>query len=510
MLLPTAAEMRRLDEETIHVVGVPGVVLMESAGRGVVEVIAALAPVAGRRICVACGPGNNGGDGFVVARHLHVRGARVEVVLVAAPDKVVGDARVQLDAARNVGVPIHDGTAAGWAQAAALVDGAEVIVDALLGTGVARAVTGHLAEVIARINRAPGVRVAVDLPSGLDADRGQPLGACVAAHHTVTFAYPKLGLATAPGFLHAGALHVVDIGIPPARASFVRRRLLDDACLQPLRAPRAADAHKGTYGHALVVAGSRGHTGAALLAGEACARAGAGLVTIASPAGAQAALAARVVEVSTAPLPAEPADDPAWGDAAWAALAPLLDGKRALAFGPGVPRAAGTRRLLAHVLAGFRGPLVVDADGLNLLAEDLAPLDGAAAQVVLTPHPAEMGRLAGVATADVQADRVGVAERFAAAHRCVVVLKGARTVVAAPDGATAINPTGNPGMASGGTGDVLTGVIAALCAQGLAPFDAACAGAYLHGRAGDLARDEGGEAGLLARDLVEKLPLARR
>ncbi|MSP60647.1 MAG: NAD(P)H-hydrate dehydratase [Myxococcales bacterium] len=508
MKVVTAAEMRALDRQAIETIGVPGVVLMESAGRAVADLVAGLVqPLAGARVVVVAGSGNNGGDGFVVARHLKNRGAEVAVVLVAAPGKVEGDARVHLEAARRSGVPIHDGLAGPeFAAAAALVDGAELVVDALLGTGATRPVEGHLAVVVARINASRGLRVAIDLPSGLDADRGHPLGICVAAHHTVTFAFPKLGLVTSPGFLHAGALHVADIGIPPSLAGSLRRVLLDEGCLAELRRPRDPSSHKGTHGHALIIAGSLGHVGAALLAGEGCARAGAGLVTIASPDEAHAALAAQAVEGMTSPFGPEPVDPVE----AWKALEPLLHGKRAIAFGPGVPRTPGMRAILERLLAAWAGPLVVDADGLNLLAEDLAPLGHTAAKVVLTPHPAEMGRLAGIPTAEVQADRVAVAEAFAAHHGAVVVLKGARTLIAAPDGRTAVNPTGNPGMATGGTGDVLTGVVCALLAGGCAPFEAACAGVYLHGRAGDLARDARGEVGLLARDLVAELPRARR
>jgi NAD(P)H-hydrate epimerase len=504
MILVTAEEMRRLDAETIQGIGVPGAVLMESAGRGVVEVMAQLGALDGARICVLAGPGNNGGDGAVVARHLSNRGARVELVLAAPRARVTGDAALHLAAAEKSGVPVVDGSDGHLEQAAAAIARAAIVVDALLGTGVARAVEGHLARLIEAANRASALRVAVDLPSGMDADRGVALGACIEAHHTVSFGFAKLGLVGWPGCTRVGELHVVDIGIPARLASSLKRRLLGDVEQKLLAAPRATGAHKGTFGHALIVAGSHGHTGAALLAGEACARAGAGLTTIASPDGAQAALAARVVEVMTAPLGPEPLDG------AWARLEPLTRGKRAIAFGPGVPRQAGTRALLAELLAAWQGPLVLDADGLNLLAEDLAPLARTRAQVIVTPHPAEMARLAGVATDAVQADRVGTAERFAARHGVVVALKGARTVVAAPDGRTGVNPTGNPGMASGGTGDVLTGVVAALCAQGLAPFEAACAGVWLHGRAGDLAAAARGEAGLLARDLVDELPRARR
>jgi NAD(P)H-hydrate epimerase len=500
----TAQEMRALDEETIQKKGVPGAVLMESAGRGVVEVMAGLLPLAGKKVAVVAGPGNNGGDGYVVARHLHHRGAEVVVVRAATEEQVRGDARVHHDAARNFGVCMEDGTPAGWAEAAPLVAGADVIVDALLGTGTARPVTGHFAAVIAAMNAAPGLRVAVDLPSGLDADRGHPLGVCVEAHHTVTFAFPKLGLVTHPGFLHVGALHVVDIGIPDPLAAEhgMGGWLLDEACLAPLRRPRPRDAHKGTFGHLLIVAGSGGKTGAAWLCGEAAARTGAGLVTIASPDEAQRALSGRVVEMMTEPLGPEPLD----AAAAWSRLAALLEGKRAVAFGPGVGRAPAMRALLERLLATWEGPLVIDADGLNLLAEDVSVLGRRKAEVVLTPHPAEMGRLAGIPTAEVQAGRAETARRFATQHGVVVVLKGARSVIAGPGGELAINPTGNPGMASGGTGDALTGIVGALLASGLAPLAAAQTGTYLHGAAGDRAAAERGETGLLARDLIDAIP----
>jgi NAD(P)H-hydrate epimerase len=513
MIVVTAAEMKALDEETIRGIGVPGVVLMENAGRAVVELVASLrSSLAATSVAVVAGPGANGGDGFVVARHLHERGAAVSVFLVGDAAKIGGDARVHFEAMRRSGIGIFD-----WSAGAA-IDGAQrdlllacdVVVDALLGTGAARPVEGRFREVIEIMNRARGVRVAVDLPSGLDVDRGHPNPVCVRADHTVTFAFAKLGLVTAPGYLYAGALRVADIGIPARLVRAPRAELLDEEVLRAIAAPRPPLSHKGSFGHVLCVAGSTRHPGAALLASSAAARAGAGLVTLATPDAVAAALAGAVREVSLAPLGAvSPGGELDDAEAAWRALEPQLAGKRALAFGCGLGRSPAVRALLARLLAAWEGPMVVDADGLNVLAEDLAPLDGSRARVVLTPHPMEMSRLAGIPTAEVQQDRVGVARAFAERHRAVVVLKGARTVVAAPDGRVALNPTGNPGMASGGTGDALTGVVAALAASGLAPFDAACAGCYLHGRAGDLAREARGEAGLLASDLIEMLPAAR-
>jgi NAD(P)H-hydrate epimerase len=505
MLILTAAEMRALDREVIERVGVPGVVLMEAAGRGVADLIGALgrAPVT-----VWAGPGNNGGDGLVAARHLANRGVDVAVVLCAPAAKVRGDALVHLQACERSGVPILDGaTAAGLAAAAARP--AEVVVDALLGTGLEREVTGHLADAIARINVHAAVKIAVDIPSGLDADRGIPLGACVRADHTVTFAFAKRGLVIAPGFTFAGRLHVIDIGIPErlARAHGVHAELLDERVLDGLRRPRDPLGHKGTFGHLLVLAGSGDKLGAALLAGQAALRSGVGLCTVALPTGALGAFAGKVPELMAAGyLP----DD---AEAAWASLAPLVDGKRALAAGPGMPTQSSMRGLLAKLVSAALARdlgVVLDADALNHLAADAAILDGAprppSARLVLTPHPGEAARLLGRPVAEVQADRVGAATALAARHQAVVALKGARTIVAAPDGRLAVCPTGNPGLGTGGTGDVLTGCVGALLAEGRDAFGAATAAVYLHGAAGDLVADERGQRGLVAHDVVDALP----
>lgn len=509
MRIVTAAEMRALDARVIQVMGVPGVVLMENAGRAVVEVMAAVAgSLAGRRIAVVCGPGNNGGDGWVIARWLHHWEALVAAVRCVEEERIQGDALVHYRAACQAGVRVLDGTPASFAAAGVAIDEAEIIVDALLGTGTACPVEGHLANIIKQINQAPGVCFAVDLPSGLDADRGQPLGVCVQAQHTITFAFPKIGLVGSPGFLFTGELHLADIGIPLqlAEEQGVQGEILDPSCLAPLRQPRVRTGHKGTYGHALVVAGSRGHSGAAWMTGQAAARTGAGLVTVASPDETQLGLQAQLVEVMTAPLGPEPLD----GETAWRRLAPLLQGKSAVAFGPGVAPLPGVRVLLEKLLEGWAGPMVLDADGLNLLALDLGVLARrpTAPPLVLTPHPAEMARLAQSTTQEVQRDRTAAATAFARTHGVVIVLKGARTVIASPDGRFAVNPTGNPGMGSGGTGDVLTGIVAALLAS-LPPYEAACAAVYLHGAAGDRVARVRGEAGLLARDLIEAIPLVR-
>jgi len=495
MLLVTAAEMRALDRETIDVVGVPGVVLMESAGRGVVDVIARHFDVAHARVVAFCGPGNNGGDGFVVARHLANRGADVIVALVGERDKIKGDARIHFDACAKSNVRIFEADKAPLHRN-------DVVVDAIFGTGLARPVgAGAARDAIARMRAHRGPVVAVDVPSGLDADKGI-IGPCVRADHTVTFAFAKLGLVGAEEQAVVGALHVVDIGIPErlARERGVKAELLEESVLAPLRA-RPASGHKGTHGHVLVVAGSRGKTGAALLCGTAVLRSGAGLCTVAMPADAAALVEGRVPELMIEAV----------GD-----VQSLLVGKKAAAVGPGIARDDAARDRI-RALATSELPLVVDADALNAIAADRGLLPRRGSPTVLTPHPGEAARLLGATVGAVQEDRVGAARAIADKLGAVCVLKGARTVIAAPDGRLAVNPTGNPGLGTAGTGDVLTGVVAAALARmhGAAgesgggvvdPFAAACAAVYLHGAAGDYAAKARSQTGLMAHDVLDALP----
>jgi ADP-dependent NAD(P)H-hydrate dehydratase / NAD(P)H-hydrate epimerase len=482
MLLVTAAEMRALDRRTIDDIGVPGVVLMESAGRGVVDVMAATMPLPFLRVMVFCGPGNNGGDGFVIARHLANRGAHPTVALVGDRGKISGDARIHFDACEKSAVPIVD------AAAADLRDG-DAVVDAIFGTGLSRPVdAGAARDAIEKINRHRALVFAVDVPSGLDADKGV-IGPCVRADHTVTFAFAKLGLVGENAIGVVGRLHVADIGIPPFIAAGVQSRLLDAALLDVLR-HRDPAGHKGTHGHVLVVAGSPGKTGAALLCGTAALRAGAGLCTVAMPPDAADAVEGRVPELMLE----------RYGD-----LQPLLDGKKAIAVGPGVPRSDDMR---AHIvtLANSDKPLVLDADALNHVARDPSLLAKRSAPTVMTPHPGEAARLLNVSVAEVQNDRVAAARAIAGRFGAVAVVKGARTVIASPDGKLAVNPTGNPGMGTGGTGDVLTGCVASALARVADPFVAACAAVYLHGAAGDWAARQRSETGLIASDVIDALP----
>ena len=502
MRLVGAAEMRAIDEAAIRALGIPGLRLMEAAGAAVAAHAALLAPRG--RVVLACGAGNNGGDGWVAARLLHAAGREVLAVSLAPRDRLRGDARAAREAAEAAGVPVREA-----AGAAALDAGpGELLVDAILGTGLGRPPEGLAAAAIRRIGelRRAGARVlAVDLPSGLDADTGRPPGDCVRADRTVTFAFPKRGLLLFPGAELAGEVAVADIGIPAEAAARVPVgcELLEEEEARALVPPRPPDAHKGHAGRLLVIAGSPGKTGAAGLALAGALRGGAGLVTLAAREEVLALALSGRPEAMSLPLhghgPLGPGD-----------LEPLLSAARevdALVVGPGIPRGPETGALLRALLAGAGRPAVIDADALNALAAARAEggVAGLPSPAVLTPHPGEMARLCGLPVEAVQADRVGLAARQAAAWGCTVVLKGARTVVAGAAGPPAVIPTGNAGLATGGTGDVLAGLAGALLAGGIAARDAARAAAWVHGRAGDLAARRLGQRGLLASDLADAL-----
>lgn len=508
MELVTAAEMRTMDKETIEAFGIPGRILMENAGRGAVEgLLRVLGDLRGVAVGVAAGRGNNGGDGFVMARYLAQLGARVTVFLLAARSRVAGDARTNLDLLDPLGVPVVE-----LLDAAALqrrrrrLQGPAVWIDAILGTGLNAPVRGHLARMIAFLNSSGRPVFAVDIPSGLHADTGQVLGDAVHARATATFALAKIGHQVEPGASLTGRLFVVDIGIPShiVRRTRPRQHLVCGPELHRCLRPRPAGAHKGTTGHLLVVAGATGKTGAAVMTATAAMRIGAGLVTLGVPASLVASTSAQLREVMTAPLgESEPG---VLGRPAGPTLQRLWAGKRCLALGPGIGTAEETGRLVQDIVRRCPVPLVIDADGLNLLAGEPAPLAQARAPVVLTPHPGEMARLLDVATAEVQADRLGAARTLAARFRVHVVLKGARTVTAAPDATAWINPTGNAGMAAGGMGDVLTGIIAGLVTQGYPPDLAARLGVFVHGAAADRLAAGRGPIGYLAGEVADTVP----
>jgi len=495
-----AEEMRALDRHTIETLGVPGEVLMESAGRAVVERVLALLQ-RGDAVCVVCGPGHNGGDGWVVARHLHALGVPVRVAEIGAPRG--GDAAAQRERALAVGVAV-DG--ARWRAPAA-----GVIVDALFGTGLSRDLGKEARTAVRRINTARSERpealrvVAVDLPSGVCSDTGQLRGEAVAADETVSFGLPKCGLVFEPGRGLAGAIRVARIGIADsAPGTDVAGSLWTRAGAADALPARPASGHKGSFGHALLVAGSEGKTGAAALCAEGAARVGAGLVTLACPAGLNDVLEGLCKEAMTAPLPDTPSR--AFAAAAEDGVVSLAAERDAVGLGPGLGRSDETRAFVQAVAKRVEVPLALDADGVVAFAGASELLRARTAPTLLTPHPGEAGALLGTSAAEINADRVAAARALAQQTGCAVLLKGAGTVAADPAGAWIANPTGGPALASGGTGDVLLGVVVGLLAQGLPPLRAAALGAYLHGLAADRWTARHGRAGLLAGDLLAGLP----
>jgi hydroxyethylthiazole kinase-like uncharacterized protein yjeF len=511
MQILTAEQMRRVDARAIAERRIPSLDLMESAGRGVAEALAEEVPdVLSRRVVIVCGKGNNGGDGLVAARHLRRLGASPRVLLMARGSDLTRDAATSLARAKEAGVTIEEVPNEGaWVSNTLELDSETIVLDALLGTGVTGGARGAIALVIDAINGSPATIVAIDLPSGADTDSGSLPGPTVRAHRTFTLCRPKPCLVLEPAASHAGPWRVLDIGIPDELVAEERADLewSDAETASGLAPLRPQDAHKGTMGHLLVVAGSRGKSGAAVLVARAALRSGVGLVTVATPRSVQPIVATAQAELMTEPLAESRAGS--LGRAAAVAAGRLLATRDALALGPGLRTDNGTRAAVIEILRKRAAPCVLDADGLNAFRVDCRPrvnLTAGAHPLVITPHPGEAARLLGTTAAAVQADRLGSARRLARATGAVVVLKGRRSVVAHPDGRASFNGSGNAGMATGGMGDALTGIVGALLAKGLPEFDAARLGTYVHGAAGDLAAASRGIDGLIAGDLIESLP----
>jgi NAD(P)H-hydrate epimerase len=506
MRILNAAQMREADRRTIEDIGIPSLVLMENAGRQVVAAIEAVhSDLVERKVAVLCGRGNNGGDGFVVARTLMQRGIDVSVFLIGRVAEVRGDARVNLEVLGRLGITVVEvADSQAWELHFSEISECTLIVDAIFGTGLNAPLAGLMETVVADVNGSGIPVVAIDLPSGLSADTHEPIGDSIEAGMTVTLAAPKLSLVLPPAETRAGDIVIADIGIPAGVIESLEGpqvHLLTRGVMRELIAPRMPDSHKGDFGRVLIVAGSRGKTGAAHLAAIGALRSGAGLVTIATPACCLPIVAAMAPEYMTEPID-ERGDglDPG-------AVDRILDLARdVIAIGPGLGQAAATRDFIRALVDRATMPLVIDADGLNAFTDDPDRLIGREGRdVIITPHPGEMARLVGMSTHEVQASRLEIARNFAVAHRVYVVLKGHRTLIATPDEKVFINPTGNAGMATGGTGDVLTGMIAAWVAQ-LLDAEAACQLAvYLHGMAGDLTEADEGEVSMTAGDLAAHL-----
>jgi NAD(P)H-hydrate epimerase len=493
--------MRAFDAYATGACSVPSLVLMENAGRGVVDVIGRELCGASRvlRFVVVCGPGNNGGDGFVVARHLVTRGHAVDVHRTAPLAKFTFDARANHDALVGLGVPIQDvGEDTGRLRADLSL--ADAVVDALFGTGLDRPMAGvHVAAVDA-LNHSGKTVISVDVPSGVDADTGAPLGAAVKAAVTVTFAHHKLGLLTPNGASLAGKVHLADIGVPPSLVDHVGHSalLLERSDVSRALLPRNVAAHKGGAGHVVIFAGSPGKAGAALLSARAALRAGAGVVTLAIWPESAAAIEGGVVEAMTARLER---DDLA------GSVYRILKGKRAVVVGPGFGTDDDARQVVEHILEKWQGPSVVDADALGMFEGRLEVFASSRGAAVLTPHPGELGKLLSIGAPEVEADRFGAIAAAVARARSVVVLKGAHTLIGAPDESTVINASGNPALATAGAGDVLSGILGALLCT-LDPFEAAWAAVHLHGMAADIWRDAHTDRGLLAHEIADHLPRA--
>ncbi|HKV06275.1 MAG TPA: NAD(P)H-hydrate dehydratase [Candidatus Acidoferrales bacterium] len=517
MKILTAAEMREVDRLTTARYRVPSLALMEAAGKSVSEFVQSrFLDFQRRRIVVLCGKGNNGGDGFVAARYLRGAGAKPRLLLLAELRDVKGDAGKNLKRWRKAASDLEVvRTSSEWQSLKPLLASADIIVDALLGTGARGPAEGLLAEVIRDLNARPArsAVVAVDIPSGLPADSGEVKGAVVRADFTVTFTAPKPGLLSGGGSACCGTVKVREIGSPPELVEEIgkgRLRWIDAREVSEFSLHRKPDGHKGDYGHALIVAGSVGKSGAAILASWAALRAGAGLVTVATPEPVLPVIASHTPEVMTEPLAATTAGTVSERCLEGSLFATLLKGKRALAIGPGLSTHVGTQQFIRSIVGRRSVPVILDADGLSAFAGRATELSHPDGMLCVTPHPGEMARLVGCTAQEVQAHRVEVALKAASDWNAIVVLKGHSTVVAAPDGNAFVNSTGNPGMGTAGTGDVLTGVLAGITAQFPdAPWWRVLAfGVYLHGLAGDIAYAESGGAPLMASDLIHALPRA--
>lgn len=506
MKIVDSKTMRLLDETAIKRYGIPGVVLMENAGRNSAEIILKKYPLI-NKVSVFAGKGNNGGDGFVIARHLKNSGLDVTVYLLAQESDVKGDAKTNLDIWKKMdGEICAIKKMSDIKKHASKIKHSHLIVDAIFGTGLEKDVTGIHRSVIEFINSLNKKIVSIDVPSGIDASTGRALGCCIKADTTITMALQKIGLITYPGADYAGDLEVVDIGMPKniIDDADIKYETIDKDFINGILKKRPKNSHKGTFGHVLVIAGSIGKTGAAAMTSLGAMRVGAGLVTLGISESLNQMMEEKLTEVMTEPLPETKAKT--LGAVSFEKIKNIAKDKKAIAIGPGLTAADDVKKLVLKLIQEIKMPLVIDADAVNVLKGNLDMLKKAKAPIILTPHPGEMAKLLGLSTKDVQADRINIASRFAIKNNVILVLKGARTVIAEPSGKVYINLTGNAGMATAGTGDVLTGMIAGFIAQGYSMIDSAKLGVYLHGYAGDEAAKNIGEIGMMATDLLNILP----
>ncbi len=509
MKLCTPKQMQNIDRRAIEGMKIPGLELMEAAGSRVVDaIIEQYGDITGQVITIVCGKGNNGGDGFVAARYLHEKGAKIEIFLTGRADIVEGDAGTNLKRAEKMGLYVKE---IDDIDDFSIDSHSNIIIDAIFGTGFSGDIKTPYDKIILRINDHPASVVAIDAPSGLDGATGAVAEPCVRADLTVTFGLPKFGQAVYPGKEYCGLLLVADIGFPDEaidQEDIDRYLLMEDeaAAMLPRRAP---DSHKGDFGKLFVLAGSEGYTGAAAMTAEAGLRSGTGLVILGCPSGLNDIFEQKLTEVMTRPLPqvrkrrclalrglGEVREMVKWADA--------------VAVGPGIGIYHETRDLIFRLISKLDKPAVFDADALNILAKNMDYLKDHTAPLVISPHPGEMSRLTGKTIDQIEKNRIDIALEFADEFNLVCILKGAPSVIAAPSGQAWINPTGNEGMATAGSGDVLTGLIGGFLAQGMIDIDAAVLGCYVHGKAGDLASESLGSRGMIAGDILHMVPEALR
>lgn len=510
MKLVTSEEMAKIDRQAIEELGIPGIVLMENAGLQVVQAMEQhFGSLAGKNICIVCGKGNNGGDGFVVARHLANRGANTDIFLLADKKDLKKDAKINLEIALSMGLDVQELTREkAIPNLERAINKKDILIDAIFGTGLKAAPRDFYQEIIHCINSSKKSVVSVDVPTGLCASTGRILGqSCIHAQLTVTFALPKIGLFCSPYRHYMGELKVVDIGIPSFLSEEdpnLKVELLEKNHLITYFKPRPPASNKGNYGHVLIVAGSPGKTGAGVMAAQAALRCGSGLVTLGIPRSLHHILETKTTEIMTLGL--SETKEQTLAPRAIKQILPIAEKMKAIAVGPGLSTHPETALLVKELITNIACPIVLDADGINNLP--LASLQYSKALLIITPHPGEMARLLKISTKEVQENRLEAVQKTAIACQTYVVLKGDRTLVSDPEGNVFVNPTGNPGMATAGTGDVLTGVIAGFLAQGFSPIAACKAGVFLHGMAGDLACKQKGEMGLIATDVLDHIPTA--
>ncbi len=502
--------MQELDRKAIETYRIPGIVLMENAGRGAAEeILKAFPDLQKKKVAIVAGKGNNGGDGFVIARHLTNCGVPVKVFLLTEPKALRGDAETNYYIFHRMkGEILSVPSSKDYQKVKKDFERADLLIDAIFGTGLDAEVRGYYREVIDHLNTLHQPIAAIDIPSGLNADTGKPFGTAVRATLTLTFGLPKLGLLISPGVDYVGTLKVIDIGIPRnlVEEEKIQTYLLEREEIRKwLSVPRRPDTHKGDYGHLLVIAGSVGKTGAAAMVCEAALRMGAGLVTLAIPKSLNPIMEMKLTEVMTEPLPETPKQTLSLR--AYSSILRLCENKRAVVIGPGLGTYKETQTLILKLVKALDIPLVIDADGLNALATQAKFLPATNRSLILTPHPGEMARLIRGTVKEIQENRIGVSRSFSQVNHVYLALKGYRTLIVTPRGETYINPTGNSGLATGGTGDVLSGMIGGLLCQGFDILPSLQASVFLHGLAGDEVARELGEKSLVATDLIKKIPL---